>query len=188
MDEYERKHFQAPGRVIYRDKVKMAPAGAAMIGLTGLVFFAAGAIALATGDPQITAMTWICALPLLGLVPVFGAVRLLVTDRELRLQVGVGGPRVEIENIESVRVLGAGERGTPKAKEYPLKNGSHGLELHLRDGDVVRIRTDEARVAALAAAVAEARQAHGPQVRVELDAAEEHQDVSTTSGAQKNRA
>jgi len=187
MDEYEKKHFAGQGRVLLRDKVAMSRGAAGAVVLTGVGFLLAGVAGLISAIPPLAMIGLSFGLPILGIVPVFGVVRLLVTEHELRLQVGVGGPRVAIDEIERMALLAPTERGARKAREYALKDGHHALELHLRDGTVVRIRSTEERVERLAAALREARNASGVRARVALEP-----DVATVEAegqeAKKQRA
>ena len=109
MDEYERAFMPGKGEVLYRDKVTI-PRWA--FALTGGLLTVMGAVG--TGLLVGTASPLLAALPLVGgvvasllvsgILVVFASGRIVVSSGELEFQIGPTGPRVPIDEIESVEI------------------------------------------------------------------------------------
>lgn len=149
--------MRGAGRALYRSKVTINRAAAAALACLGVGLLTMGIVGLIIAAPPLAISGFLFGLFILGVIPLFGVVRMLVTEREFQMQIGLGGPRVAIDQIVECVALKAGERGVRGAKAYPLKDGDDALELHLIGGRVLRITTTPQRVEALGTAIEQAR-------------------------------
>ncbi len=109
-DEYERAFMPGEGALHYRDKVTIPRWAFAVVAGLPLAFGVVGAWALAaaSASPSLAALPLVGAalLSLLvsGVLLVFASGRIAVSDGELHLQIGPAGPRIAMDELESVEV------------------------------------------------------------------------------------
>ena len=196
-DDYERKHMPGIGEVLFRQKVT-TPAW--LLGLVSSIPLALGAVGAVVGVADgldglgaagILAGATLGSALMGGLMVVFAAGRIAVSEGELHIQIGPSGPRIPIASIRSVTIGASGtqrvglgfKKGLDFVSIYSLfgdnarsvrieREGGHPLVLVCKQPDEVAAALHEAMAR-------HARNATTPRVRVasEEETAAEQSDA-----------
>ncbi len=204
-DAYEREYMAGKGEVLYRHKVDSLKLGIGLgagipFGITALLslFFL-----LTTPMPTMAALSPVLAgavgaAIVTALSIVFGVARVTVSEGELHIQMGPAGPRIPIEEIESIDIGASGVRSYGLGYQK-LLDGTSIYKMFGKNDRAVRItkRGDSNKLVlvmkdpdGLVAALREAqsRAAGKPKVRVELEEnAEEELEQESEDEARAER-
>jgi hypothetical protein len=142
-DPYERDYMTPEdGEVLYRDKFIASWPWHAIMGAATLITVAAMALPTASGAPTPAWLWPLTILPMLALWILFAVIRVTVTTRHVHVQMGPFGPKIAIEDIESVESVdydwkeygGWGIRYRPgKGMAYNMMgDGGEGVKINRR--------------------------------------------------------
>ncbi len=174
-DAYEAAYMQGE-RAILRSKKPMGWWWHALMGFVGLA-----TVAAAVGDSAPVALV---ALPLVGFTWIlFSYLRVVVTSKEVHVQLGVFGPKIPIDRIDActveeykpLRYGGWGiRRGLDGSWAYSIPGGTHrGVRIEYRSGSgkkkAVFVSSNDAEEVAAAIARARAVRVEDSPSPVEVD-------------------
>lgn len=202
-DDYERKHMPGIGEVLFRQKVTIPAWLLALVSGLPLAFGAVGtAVGLAEGLSGLGALGILAGSTLgtalmSGLMVVFAAGRIAVSEGELHIQIGPSGPRIPIESIRSVSIGASGiqtvglgfKRGFDGVSIYNLLgDNARSVRIEREGGDplvLVCKQPDEVAAALREAMARHARKTTTARVRVaseaSADEAIEHEHESSAA-------
>ena len=197
MDDYERDYMQGEGKVLHRQKATLPrwvigiptlPGFAAMI--VGLVLLATGVLTVLPALAVVGGGALFAAL-LASIMVLTGVTRVTVSEGALDLQMGLGGMRIPIAEIDGISVGPSGARNHGIGKRI-LLDGTRVYSMLGDNARSVRVeRAGQPTIAivckepdALVAAVNDAK-VRAPRVRVATDDEGEPVEVEAKAPAAK---
>ncbi len=180
MGDYETDYMDGESAV-FREK-HVSKIFAALLGIPSLVTAVAGVVLAVQGEMAGAAAMAAGAVATSGAALYFAAMRVLVTDTELRVQYGTIGPTIALSDIESVEVitldaltrLAVGPKIWPDGWRYIYPGATRGVRVRFRRGRSIKTCVVAAKDPEGLAAALQGTAAAGLEVRVE---AEEGQDL-----------
>ena len=203
-DAYERDEMPGVGQVLHRQRItspRWMMAIAALAPLLPGVGIAATFAAAGLWGPALGLGLGALGLGALMsfLMVFFAATRIVVSEGELELKMGMFGPKIPISDIASVSIAPSGTNSIGMGVMNDLRGttiyklwGDNERAVHVTTNDgkkrVLVLKDPEVMVAALEEAMARRDRKTGARVRVADDAAVEAEAAADESGAARRRA